>query len=141
MDVLTRKQRGYCMPRIKGADTTPELIVRATLCSQGIRNYRLKSNVPGRPDIYFPHARIAVFIDGCFWHGCPECYIKPKNNAGFWSRKRRQNLLRDIRVSKELRMKKIRMLRFWEHQIRKSPEICCRRVIRALTASSVKQGK
>jgi len=80
------------------------------------RNYK---KITGTPDFAFPKLKIAVFVDGCFWHGCPKCVLTPKTNRYFWKNKIGQNKKRDQRVNKELRKKKWRVLRFWEHQIKK----------------------
>ena len=82
-DVLTKKQRSRCMSAIRGRDTKPEILLRKALWYKGYR-YRLKNRLPGKPDIAFPTERLAVFVDGCFWHGCPEHYKKPSTHAAFW---------------------------------------------------------
>ncbi|WP_142093252.1 very short patch repair endonuclease [Propioniferax innocua] len=102
----------------RGKDTRPELAVRRILHARGFR-YRVHFKVPGMPrrtiDIAFPRQRLAVFIDGCFWHGCPDHYAKPKANAGFWSEKNASNIRRDLEVSHHLRQEGWGVLRFWEH--------------------------
>jgi len=74
----------------------------------------------GRPDFAFPQARIALFIDGCFWHGCPRCYQPPKSSAAFWRQKLYKNKRRDGEVSKQLRKRGWKVIRLWECQL-KSP--------------------
>jgi len=77
----------------------------------------------GRPDFVFPASRVALFVDGCFWHGCPKHYTKPKNNRAFWKRKLDANHARDRQVNRELRRKGWRVLRIWEHDLRlKNPK-------------------
>lgn len=132
-DVLTKEQRSRCMSAIRGKDTKPEILLRKTLWHKGYR-YRLKNRLPGRPDIIFPTERVAVFVDGCFWHGCPEHYQKPDTNARFWREKIRKNTQRDKEVNALLNSKGWKVLRFWEHEVRNNPEACARRVIRALEA-------
>lgn len=79
-DVLTRTERSYCMSRIRSRDTKPEVMLRRTLWQRGLR-YRIHSDLPGRPDIVFPSRKIVIFVDGCFWHRCPQHWKAPKNNA------------------------------------------------------------
>lgn len=102
MDVLTPKQRSYCMSQIKRNGTSPEVIFRQLIASRGLRGYRLDAKAKGHPDFYFPRRKIAVFIDGCFWHRCPKCFVRPKTNRKFWTPKIRQNVERDRRTTKEL---------------------------------------
>src|SRR5262245_58666688 len=85
-DVLTPAQRSRCMSHIKGKDTKPELLLRKALWRLGLR-YRLHAKIPGRPDVVFPKAKVAVFIDGCQWHCCPIHFVRPKSNQEFWDRK------------------------------------------------------
>lgn len=116
-DVLTPQQRSFCMSHNKGRDTEPEIRLRKELWKRGLR-YRVCALLPGRPDIVFPRARIAVFVDGCFWHGCPKHGVMPKNNAGFWAKKITRTKERDRQNESQLRMAGWQVLRFWEHEIR-----------------------
>ncbi len=79
--------------------------------------YRLGSRLPGRPDFVFSRHRIAVFVDGCFWHGCPLHYQAPKSRAEFWRRKLVANRTRDQRIDAALSVMGWRVLRFWEHEV------------------------
>jgi len=115
-DVHTREQRSYNMSRIKGQGTKPEKLLRKALWSVGLR-YRIKNKLPGRPDIIFPSAKVAVFVDGCFWHGCPDHMTWPKINAAFWRRKIKRNIERDREVEAELERLGWQSRRFWEHEI------------------------
>jgi DNA mismatch endonuclease (patch repair protein) len=107
------------MSRIRGRDTTPELQLRKSLWAAGIR-YRLRSKLPGRPDLVFARARVVVFVDGCFWHGCPEHYNKPESRADFWHRKHLRNAVRDREVNELLKSQGWMVLRFWEHELKTS---------------------
>nr|WP_172649152.1 very short patch repair endonuclease [Bradyrhizobium elkanii] len=127
MDVLTPRQRSHCMSRIRGRDTKPELILRRALWSAGLR-YRLHHKVTGRPDIAFPGSRVAVFCDGCFWHGCPDHSVSPKTNASFWRSKIGKNRARDERVAAALTAEGWKVIRFWEHEIKSDPEKLAARV-------------
>jgi len=75
-----------------------------------------------RPDFVFPKLKLAVFVDGCFWHGCPKHATKPKNNAAFWRKKFAANKARDLLVSRTLRKAGWRMLRIWEHELARKNE-------------------
>lgn len=121
MDVMTKAQRTYCMSRIGGKNTKPEITIRKILWATGIRGYRLHAKLPGRPDIYFPSAKAAVFIDGCFWHGCKKCNLVPVTNRKFWTDKFLINKSRDKRNNRDLRKRVIRVLRIWEHQVKQDP--------------------
>jgi len=116
MDILTPRQRSHCMSRIRGRNTGPELAVRKALWALQFR-YRTHYAILGRPDIVFPKARVAVFIDGCFWHGCVLHGVKPKTNAEFWKRKIQKNRRRDRKVTRILKSEGWRVLRFWEHEV------------------------
>jgi len=88
----------------------------------GIRGWRRNSQLPGKPDIIFPQRRLAVFVDGCFWHGCPKHATKPKTNAAFWAAKLAGNKARDRRVNRELRARGWKVVRIWEHELTRRNE-------------------
>jgi DNA mismatch endonuclease, patch repair protein len=117
MDVLTREQRSLCMSRIRGKNTRPEMRLRLALWAVGLR-YRIHARLPGRPDVVFPSARVAVFVDGCFWHGCPDHGVKPKTNAQFWEEKIASNAARDRRNNAALQEAGWSIVRIWEHELR-----------------------
>lgn len=98
--------------------TAPELALRKVLFAMGMR-YRVGYKVPGMPrrsiDIAFPGPRVAVFIDGCFWHGCPEHCIPPKNNAAWWKTKLERNVARDKETTEHLQQSGWTVVRLWEH--------------------------
>lgn len=107
------------MSRQASRDTTPELAVRRLLHASGHR-YRLHLPVPGLPrrtiDIVFPRAKVAVFMDGCFWHGCPKHATQPKSNADWWRTKLDRNIERDAETTTRLTSDGWTVLRFWEHE-------------------------
>ncbi|MFI8944189.1 very short patch repair endonuclease [Streptomyces syringium] len=107
------------MSRQASRDTNPELAVRRLLHASGHR-YRLQRPVPGLPrrtiDIAFPKAKVAVFLDGCFWHGCPEHATSPKANADWWRQKLDRNISRDRETTAHLLAAGWTVLRFWEHE-------------------------
>lgn len=107
------------MSRLKRRDNTPELAVRRRLHAAGLR-YRVAWPVPGQRrrtiDIAFTRLRLAVYIDGCFWHGCPQHLHVPKANRVWWVRKIETNRLRDADVTAQLESLGWTVLRFWEHE-------------------------
>ena len=120
--------RREIMSRIKVRDTVPELILRRHLWMLGLR-YRLQYQIGRtRPDIVFVGAKLAVFVDGCFWHGCPLHFTMPKNNREFWERKLRRNRERDAESTQNLEADGWRVLRLWEHEIKASAADCARRI-------------
>lgn len=122
------------MSRIRARDTAPELALRSALRALGHKGYRLHySNAPGRPDITFVGKRLAVFVHGCFWHGCPHCtQRRPKSNSAFWNAKLDRNRARDSRKTRELRKAGWRVLTVWECRVMKNAEAQAARVARAL---------
>ncbi|MBI5422206.1 very short patch repair endonuclease [Candidatus Peregrinibacteria bacterium] len=126
MDTLSKHQRSQLMSRIRSKNTKPELIFRRTIWAKGIRGYRLHKKLPGKPDLYFGPQKVAVFIDGCFWHQCPRCYRAPKTHKRFWTAKIKRNIARDLENDVALRTLGIKPLRFWEHDVNDSMEKCHR---------------
>ncbi len=116
MDIKTPESRSKNMSAIKSKDTKPELKLRKALFRAGFR-YRININLTGKPDIVFFGKKLVIFVDGCFWHGCPACYKKPDTNKEFWEKKLKQNKKRDEEVKSLLIDDGWQVLRFWEHQI------------------------
>jgi DNA mismatch endonuclease, patch repair protein len=131
-DVLSPKQRSYNMSRIRGKNTAPEIKLRKMLFAAGIRGYRIHYKLPGKPDIVFTKKKIAIFIDGCFWHKCPVCFQEPENRKEFWMKKIRSNIERDKKVNEQLKNDGWTIIRIWEHQIRKKPEDSLRKILNLL---------
>jgi DNA mismatch endonuclease (patch repair protein) len=101
----------------RSRDTRPEIALRSTLHRRGLR-FRTGFAVAGvrcKVDVAFTRARLAIFIDGCFWHGCPEHGTSPRTNAYYWSRKLESNRARDARIDGALEAAGWRVLRIWEH--------------------------
>lgn len=104
----------------KGKDTKPELVLRACLRDAGLVGYRLQWKVPGRPDIAWPGKKVAVFVNGCFWHRCPHCSPSmPKTNVEYWVVKFDRNRERDARNLRELEEAGWRVHVVWECQLKK----------------------
>ncbi len=124
-------------------DTTPELAVRSSLHRRGLRfRTSLTISLAGRrwtrPDVVFPRARVAVFIDGCFWHGCPEHGRAPKANAGYWGPKLAGNVARDRDTDAQLDGLGWRVVRAWEHR---DPEAVADRVERIVRSQPAARGR
>jgi DNA mismatch endonuclease, patch repair protein len=122
----------------RGRDTGPELAVRRALHARGLR-YRVDHPLPfdrrRRADIAFTRAKVAVFIDGCFWHGCPEHGTTPRTNTAFWAAKIARNRERDEDTTDRLDALGWTVLRFWEHEdAGRSAEIVARTVAQRLSA-------
>lgn len=114
--------RSENMSRIRGTNTKPELLLRKALWKKGMR-YHLHSSIGGiRPDIVFKTNKLAVFVDGCFWHGCPLHYVRPRSRAEFWADKLRANTARDQVQTLRLIEDGWMVLRFWEHEIKSGLE-------------------
>jgi DNA mismatch endonuclease (patch repair protein) len=111
------------MSRIRGTgNKATELRLRQIFRSGDIVGWRRGVKLPGKPDFVFRGAKLAIFVDGCFWHGCPEHLVWPKTNAAFWRRKITRNRERDREVNRLLRARGWRVLRIWEHELRRSGE-------------------
>lgn len=103
----------------RSRDTKPELGVRRELHRRGLRYFVDRAPVKGfrrRADLVFPRAKVAVMIDGCFWHGCPVHHTVSKTNASFWADKVRTNRARDVETTEKLTAAGWLVLRFWEHE-------------------------
>ncbi len=119
-DVLSKDRRSYCMSRIRGTgNKETELRMVRLLRVNRITGWRRGWPLFGHPDFVFPSARVAVFVDGCFWHGCPKHYSRPANNRLFWRRKLEANRARDRKVNRELKRLGWRIVRIWEHDLRR----------------------
>ena len=107
------------MQAIRSRDTKPERSIRKLVHAKGLR-YRVSARpLPGArrtADMVFRPAKVAVFIDGCYWHGCPEHYVAPKTNSGYWSEKVARNMARDRDTDQRLIEAGWTVLRFWEHE-------------------------
>lgn len=106
----------------RSTETAFLLMLRANRLSGWRRHVKLH----GRPDFYFAKEKVAVFIDGCFWHGCPKCGRLPKSNIEFWQTKIEQNSARDRKVNRALRGEGVRVLRVWEHALKNDTAVIAR---------------
>ena len=133
-DVFTKAKRSVVMARIRGSgNKETELRLMAIFRANDIAGWRRHQPVFGKPDFVFPKKKLAVFVDGCFWHGCPKHGVKPKQNARFWREKIARNKARDRLVNRTLRARGWRVLRVWEHELTKKHERrCVTRILCAL---------
>ena len=126
-DVFTKEKRSAVMSRIRGRDNKDtELALVKLLRAARITGWRRHMKLMGRPDFAFRKERLVIFVDGCFWHGCPRHSHVPVNNREFWVKKLTTNKLRDKAVTKELKRKGWRVIRIWEHGFRSPNQVLAR---------------
>lgn len=132
MDKFSKEERSFIMSRIKGKNTHIELNIRKKLWALGFRGYRIHSSkVLGSPDIIFSKKKVAIFLDGDFWHG----YVlreRAEKLPVYWLNKIRRNMGRDREYSKELKGQGWKVLRFWEHEIMKNLDKVVTKIVKAL---------
>lgn len=118
MDRVSKEIRSRIMASVRstGNRSTEQLMIKA-LRSAGVTGYRKQWPVSGKPDFAWPSLKIALFVDGCFWHGCKRCNRPSRTNLAFWRNKISNNIKRDIRVSRKLRRQGWAVLRVWECDI------------------------
>lgn len=120
------------MAAVRREDTKPELLLRRALRRAGLRGYRLhRKDLPGTPDLAWIGRRVAVFVDGAFWHGHPSAFTKGKSGE-FWDQKIETNVQRDRRVDAALEADGWKVLRFWDFEVDNDIEACVSRVREAL---------
>lgn len=127
-----RAARSRIMSAIRARDTSCEMLLRRVLWRSGLRGYRTRSSVSGHPDVVYLSRRVAVFVDDCFWHRCPECYRPAKRRSDFWEPKIARNVERDREVTEELVGAGWTVLRFWEHSVRRNVGACVKAVAAAI---------
>lgn len=131
-DVFTKTKRSSVMSAIRGkGNKDTELKAIAIFREFGISGWRRGQNLPGKPDFVFRRERLAIFIDGCFWHACPIHGRKPGSNQEYWLPKLLRNQTRDRTVTKELKKRGWKVLRIWEHAL-KTPKAVANRCLSAL---------
>jgi DNA mismatch endonuclease, patch repair protein len=118
-DVFSPKRRSAIMARIRASgNVETELRLISWLREFQIQGWRRGSRLFGRPDLVFSKERLVVFVDGCFWHGCPKCYKEPKSNHEFWRKKVTSNRARAKLVNRTLRALGWRVTRVWQHDLK-----------------------
>ena len=131
--IRTTPARSRIMASIRGrANETTELAAARLFRANNVRGWRRHVSLVGRPDFVFRNARLVVFVDGCFWHGCPKCYRAPGTNKFYWSKKIQSNRDRDRRYNKLLKAAGWRVIRVWEHALTQRPDSVVATVVRAL---------
>ena len=132
-DNLTPEQRSYSMSRIRSrGNSSTELRLIKLMRGAGIKGWRRKSKLSGRPDFLFPRYHIAVFVDGCYWHGCRKCALGAKTNTEYWMPKIAGNMKRDRANTRKLRREGWSVVRIWEHDLKVSPMKCLSKIMAAL---------
>jgi DNA mismatch endonuclease, patch repair protein len=133
-DVFTKAKRSAVMGRIRSSgNKDTELKLIALFRKHGIRGWRRNSSLIGKPDFIFPSSRLAIFVDGCFWHGCAKHSKPPKTNSDYWRQKLRRNRKRDREVARTLRSRGWIVIRLWEHDLSvRYEKRSLRRIISAL---------
>jgi DNA mismatch endonuclease (patch repair protein) len=121
-DTVSKETRSRIMSSIRSKDTNPEKKIRRMLWASGKRFRIHDKSVFGTPDVSNKGRGIAVFIDGCFWHGCDRCYRQPKTNSEFWKNKIARNRKRRHLVRAVLKKENFKILEFWEHEINRNPD-------------------
>jgi len=111
--------RSYTMSRIRGKNNaSTEIRFKMALVRSKLKGWTLNcGEMPGKPDVYFPFEKVAIFIDGCYWHGCPKCGHIPKTRSEFWEAKIKINQERDVAVDNILTTQGVRVVRIWEHEL------------------------
>ena len=134
-DIFTKAKRSEVMSRVRSrGNRSTELRMISIFRSHGISGWRRNRPVLGRPDFVFPAGRVAVFVDGCFWHGCPRHYNAPANHAAFWRKKFEINKRRDRLVTRTLKRLGWRVVRVWEQALSGDVRRVAARVMAALAS-------
>jgi DNA mismatch endonuclease, patch repair protein len=132
MDTFSRQKRSWIMAQVKSSgNRSTEGRLLAVLRKHGITGWRRKYKLDGKPDFAFPKARVAVFVDGCFWHGHPQKCRIPKVHRAYWERKIVRNVARDRQVTRTLKEKGWKVVRIWEDSVQKKSTVT--RLWKALT--------
>ena len=127
-DNLTPQQRSYCMSRVRNRDTDLERLVRSALHRRGLRFRKHVRALPGTPDVVFASAKVAVFVDGDFWHGYALSRWSSRLSP-FWQTKIASNRKRDQRNFRRLRRQGWTVLRFWQHEVRRDRDEVVSRIV------------
>jgi len=131
-DVFSKEKRSEVMSKIRGkGNKDTELAMIRVFREYHITGWRRNQRLVGKPDFTFWKQRVVVFVDGCFWHGCPIHATMPKNNKEFWEKKLGANKVRDEFVTQELKSKGWTVIRIWEHEIKK-PDLVAEHIAKAI---------
>ena len=136
-DIFTVAERSARMSRIRGRGNASTEGRMVTMFRKArITGWRRHASLLGKPDFTFPREKVVVFVDGCFWHGCPKHFKAPVGNAEFWSVKIAANLKRDQAVNRQLRKQGWKVVRIWEHSLRARNSDATLRLIKNALARS-----
>lgn len=122
-DKFNKEQRSLIMSKVHGKNTAPEIKVRKLLHSMGYRFRLHRSDLPGKPDVVLPRYKTVIFVNGCFWHGCPTCKrakIRPKQNADYWDKKLDGNIQRDEENYQKLKDLGWNVIVVWECETKRA---------------------
>jgi DNA mismatch endonuclease, patch repair protein len=126
-DVFSKRKRSEVMAAIRSkGNKDTELKLASILRTHGIKGWRRHLPLPGNPDFVFPKQRLAVFVDGCFWHGCRWHCRMPQENRKYWQQKISRNAARDRETNRLLRQIGWRVLRVWEHELKNESRLASR---------------
>lgn len=133
-DHVSKTVRSSIMRAVKSkGGRSTERKLRSAIASQGISGWKTNvEELPGKPDVVFIRERLAVFVDGCFWHGCPKCYRRPRSNRSYWDAKVARNIERDRRQRRKLRTLGWSVIQLWEHDFKVSSSAALKRINRRL---------
>ena len=132
-DSFSKKKRSLIMKAVKSrGNKSTEIKFIGVLRKRGIKGWRRNYPLYGSPDFVFPNGKIAVFTDGCFWHGCPYHCRMPHSNRAYWNAKIKRNKQRDKEVNKWYKKNQWTLLRFWEHSIKNDIESCIKKIARSI---------
>jgi DNA mismatch endonuclease, patch repair protein len=135
-DVFSKKKRSEVMAAIRSkGNKETEIALAAIFRKNGLNGWRRHFPIPGKPDFTFLFHRVAVFVDGCFWHGCRWHGRKPGSNQQYWTKKLERNKARDREVTHLLRQNGWKVLRIWEHELKKEQHVVAR-VLAAIALSN-----
>lgn len=119
-DKLSKAERSAIMAKVKSTgNRSTEAVVEAALIEAGIEGWEKQPPLLGKPDFYFPAHRLVVFVDGCYWHGCPKHVRMPASNVAYWNSKIDRNCRRDNRYRRKLRQQGYHVMRVWEHDLKR----------------------
>jgi len=129
-DRYPKETRSRVMSNIRSEQTAVEIALRKYLWRKGWKGYRINvKDLPGKPDIVYASKKVAIFVDGCFWHKCPRCFVEPESNRDYWLPKIQMNIERDIKQNIMLENLGWTVVRIWEHEIEEDIDNCAERVI------------
>src|SRR3954470_3939106 len=136
-DTVDKATRSRYMAAVKSrGNFSTEAKMARLLRDNKLSGWRRHSPLPGTPDFCWPKRRVALFVDGCFWHGCVHCNKASKSNESYWKAKIASNKRRDRRVDAALRKKGWIVIRIWECQLKKKPSRCVARIKRVVVSRS-----